>query len=189
MTWTLDYSNSNATVTPVLGTETTLIDGSSYGITNASYQFYFDTSNMALGDVTEINIYQQLLSANDTGQVRMFHGAWSNVQANNIKISPPFSIDQTTKITILQRGGTITLTTLTGTVPYGVVGTGQTTGATCIVYPPGGGNVSGTSTGILVTSATAFNSSEIVWCTTSSNEYTMNAAPNGRAYYYKLLRM
>jgi hypothetical protein len=35
----------------------------------------------------------------------------------------------------------------------------------------------------------AFNSSEIVWCTTSTNEFTMNAAPTGRTFPWKMLRV
>lgn len=143
MTWTADYSG---TVTPVIGTETSLFAADS---TNGTYQLEFDLGNLQLGDLVEARLYTAILSGGAMRQAQKATFA-GGLLTSPIKIAFPFASDQSILCTIKQIGGTIT-ETLTGTVPYGAVGTGQTSGATCLVQPLGGGNAATTSTQVLMT--------------------------------------
>jgi hypothetical protein len=99
MTWTLADSGTTAALT--LTSETTLATDTS----NGTFVLEVDTSNMVLGDVTEIRVYTITLSGGTLTQ------AWKDVCQggliiNNHRISPPVASDQSIKCTITQQLGT-----------------------------------------------------------------------------------
>lgn len=253
--WTLSDSGTTSALT--LGSETTLATDTN----NGTFVLAVDTSNMAQGDVLEARIYTiDLVSG---AQTLAWKGTWQGVQAIPLKISPFVPSDQSIKCTLLQRSGTISITSMTGSIPWGTIGTGQTTGAQALITPfgpvnlaaltavhgttstslatitamtspagftvgfgwaVGGTGIQANTTATGITSATAitinqvgnasgaqtnltftptnvhidmipvsgvitpFNSTEAVFATTSSNQFTMNGAPTGRTFPWKMLR-
>jgi len=181
MTWTISDSGTTSALT--IGTETTLATDTN----NGTFVFQTETANMVAGDMLEARVYTINLSGGTLTQT--WKGTWAGLQINNEKISPPIASDQSVKCTLLQRGGTITITTVTGTVPSGSLVTGQTSGATAYVYQPGGGNVSGTTTTVvMVTGSVPFTNGETIQLSVG-NSFVLNAAPAGRTFAWKMLRI
>jgi hypothetical protein len=88
---------------------------------------------------------------------------------------------------VIQLQGTITITTVTGTIPYGSTVTGLTSGATGIARPLGGGNVAGTSTILFVLSGTFVNGETVQL--TAGNTFVINAALTGRAVPWEVIAL
>jgi hypothetical protein len=79
MTWTVDASGSQ---TATISTEHTLDTPT----TNATYVFWVDTVNLALGDTLELRCYYMI---DGTNYRQVWKGSYSNVQASPGKLSPP----------------------------------------------------------------------------------------------------
>jgi hypothetical protein len=185
MTWIVSQSGTTAALT--LGSETTL---GAADTNNATFVLEVDTSNMVNADVLEIRLKTVTLGGGST--IGEWKGTYANLQVfsgtgNNHKVSPFVASDQSVTATLRQVGGTLTITSVTGTIPSGSTVTGQTSGTSGIVYQLGGGNVSGSSTTILITSTGTFVNGETVQLSVGNN-FVINAAPNGRTYAWKLLR-
>jgi hypothetical protein len=98
MTWSVD---SSGTDTAVVGTEQTLDTSTS----NGTFVFVVDTTNMALGDVTELRIYTKTLNTSGLDQVwKATYGP--NPSFNPVAMSPPVASDQSIKVTLKQVAGT-----------------------------------------------------------------------------------
>ena len=99
MTWTVDQSGTTAALT--IGTETQLGTNST---NNATFVLKVNTSNLALGDVVEMRIYIEDITAGTV--VQAWKGTFANPQINNVKISPPVASDISYKATLKQIAGT-----------------------------------------------------------------------------------
>ena len=133
MTWTLSDNGTTSALT--IGTETTLATDTN----NGTFVLEVDCSNMAAGDAVEARIYTKTLSGDS--EIELWKTTWYGVQVNSHKLSPPVASDQSVKCTLLQRRGTITITSVTGSIPWGTLGTGQTTAATGLIIPAGAQNL------------------------------------------------
>jgi len=182
MTWILSNSGTTAALTlqGTVANETILATDNN----NSTLVAEIDTSNMVNGDELEIRVYTITLGGGS--QTLEWKGTFGDVQINNHKITPFVPSDQSMRVTLLQRSGTITITSVTGTIPYYSTVTGLTSGATAIVTPAGGGNVSGTSTIVTMISG-SFTNGETVQLTVG-NTFVVNAAPTGRTFTWKYLR-
>jgi hypothetical protein len=94
---------ASGTVTPTtLGVEQNL---NASLTTNATYVLEVDTNNLALGETVELHIYVMVLSG---GTERLaYRVAYTHVQGEPIKISPPVPSPYSYRATITQTGGTL----------------------------------------------------------------------------------
>lgn len=99
MTWTLDQSGTTAALT--LNSETQFGTNST---TNATYVLKVNLSNMALGDVVELRLYSEDISAGSL--VQCWKASFANVQISPLVLSPPTPSDINLKCTIKQVAGT-----------------------------------------------------------------------------------
>ena len=97
MTWTLSQSG---TTTPVVGTPSTLFTDTN----NATFQFAIDTTNMAVGDLLEVQITSINLSGGS--QIVMWEGFYQHAQVTPLKVTPYISSDQSVQAVINQLAGT-----------------------------------------------------------------------------------
>lgn len=178
MSWSVSASGTTSALT--LGSETTLTTDSTH---NATFVFQFNTSNLALGDILRPGIYTNTLSSGSRTQT--WTATFANVQTENEKVSPFVASDQSIQVTLKQTSGTISISSVTGTIPDSSIVTGLTSGATAIVHPPGGGNVSGSSTVVQMLSGTFTNGETIQL--SAGNSFVLAAAPTGRTFDWKLL--
>jgi hypothetical protein len=179
MTWTLSDSGTTSALT--IGTETTLATDTN----NGTFVFEFDADNMVNGDLLEARIYTISLSGGSL--VQAWRAPYAHIQINKHKISMPVASDQSIKCTLKQIGGTLSISSVTGAIPAGTVVTGLTSGATAIVNPLGGGNVAGSSTIVQMLSG-VFTNGETVQ-SSSGNSFVLSAAPTGRTFAWKMLRI
>ena len=97
MSWTLSDSG---TTTPVVGTPSTLFTDTN----NATFQFAIDTSNMALGDLLQVQINSIDLSGGS--QILMWEAFYQHVTLAPLKVSPFMASDQSIQVVINQLAGT-----------------------------------------------------------------------------------
>lgn len=98
MTWSVSSSGSQ---TAVIGTEHTLTTD----VTNGTYYYEVDITNLATGDILELRIYTVTLVA---GTLRL---AWKSTfgpvqPVQDICPSPPQPSDQSIRVTLKQVAGT-----------------------------------------------------------------------------------
>ena len=181
MTWTL--ASSGTTSSLIIGAPTTLVTDS---VDNGTFVFEIDTSALSLGDLLRVQINTITLSGGSP--IQAWEAFFQHTQASNHKISPPIASDQEIQVILTQIAGTINISSLTGTVSSGVVGTGQSSGATGVMYASTG-TLSGTTAQVSMLSG-VYTSGETVWCTTSANDFVVNGSPaGGRTFPWKLLRV
>lgn len=176
MGWALANSG---TVTPVIGTETTLATNTN----NGTFVFSAGTPNMINGDEVIFRVYTKILSGGS--HAIEWWGAYADVQDVVNKVAPYVASDISLQCTIQQIGGTIAISSLTGTINDGDQVTGLTSGATAIVRVPGGGALSGSSAIVLMQSGT-FTNGETAQLS-PGNSFHVNGTPNGRAFPWKIL--
>ena len=201
MTWTLSDGSTTASLT--IGSETTLATDTN----NGTFVLEVDVSNLTNGDLLEMRLYTITLSTGVLTQA--WKGSYQGgLITNNHKISPPVASDQSIKTTLLQRGGTVTISsnTITGTVSDGLLFTGETSGAVGIIHTFGGAglssaavtvnsvyiSMSSSSTSNVLSSGEVVKVSSAVGSTAVSSAngtFTMNGAPTGRTFDWKMLRI
>lgn len=197
MSWILSDSGTTSALT--IGSETALATDTN----NGTFVLEVDAANMANGDILQAKVYTITLSSETL--IQAWKGTYQHVQINNHKISPPIASDQSIKCTLIQSGGTVTISSnLTiGTVPDGCYGVGQTSSAVAVIRTIGGGSISSATgtTSIIAQmtssgTANAFSSGEKVYVgavgsttVSSANQFTMNGLPTGRIFAWKMLRI
>ncbi len=119
---------SQGTQTAVLG-ETHEISAE---ISAANFVPYIDLAAMVLGDWVQLSV--EYLNRSTGGTLRKAQlGNYHNTQELPVVYPPPLSVIESAKYYIRQRTGTMTITSMTGTVAVGDTVTGATSTATGVV--------------------------------------------------------
>lgn len=175
--------NSSGTQTATLGTEHIL--GGAAITTAGVYVGHVRMANMTPGDRTELRVKIKTLAGSASEE--LFCGYFCDGQQTLVKVDIPVAATHEVAFTLKQTMGTITIATVTGTIPWGSSVTGLTSGATGRVFPLGGGNVAGTSTILQVLTGTFTNGETIQL--SAGNNFVLNAAPAGRNYDWEIVAL
>lgn len=180
MAVTIENSGTQ-TATLAAGTEHTLHTDADAKV----FVLLVDTKNMADGDEVILRAKMKVLTGSTLAVV--YFATYAHVQTDIVKASipvpsPGFQMDYT----LQQIAGTFAIDTIVGTISSGDAVTGQTSGAKGIVFPLGGGNVSGTSVVIRWVSGT-FNGAETVEKDGATSNTFNTTAVTGRPFEWSVV--